>query len=333
MVALALTGICMSQVSEEEKKFYEDYEKSELRTIAAYPDAAKPDSPLSIKMMEIEKALKLAGDPLYNSAEKPFILAERAAKELGIGTFVRVPQTPSDDKSQFVRPGFKAVTVRRIEPDGLSIINDVGVAKIPIEELTPEERSKYGITTEGAAEYRKQVAANTATYYANQKASAIQAQADAEAAAVAAQAAAEQEAQDRANRPIAQAPVWKRFVKNEAFRKNNRAGIADEIRRQDGDAAADRFLTEERLNELEDAQKGGEVVVPTVIPTREVALEGGKYFRQGDRITINGDQSGGYRIEGDKMYSFSSGTPTHTRSGSMWIPLDSSQPQIRDSER
>ena len=65
------------------------------------------------------------------------------------------------------------------------------------------------------------------------------------------QAAEAQEAQNRANRPVTQAPVWKRFVTNENFRKANRADIADEIRRQDGDAVADHFLAEERLKDLD----------------------------------------------------------------------------------
>lgn len=348
MVALALTGICVGQQSEEEKKFYEDYKKSELRTIAAYPDAARPDSPLFVKMMEIENALKLASDPLYNSADKPMILAERAAKELGV---VAV-KTLAAEPEMVMEPGwgnfrskafkyedevipeflsYKSVRVRKVDPDGLKIVHEFGVAKISIEQLSTKQRSKYGITTEGATQYRKQVAANTAANYSNQKAAAIQAQADAEAAAVAAQAATEQEAQDRANRPIAQAPIWKRFVENEDFRKDNRAAIADEIRRQDGDAAAERFVIDERLKDLEEAKNEGEA--EAIRPPSTRYLEGGNYQRRGDRITVNGDLSGGYRIKGNRLYSIQSGTPTHTRSGSMWMPLDSSQPQIRDPER
>lgn len=138
IVAFALTGIGAGQQSEEEKKFYEDYEKSELRTIAAYPDAAKPDSPLSVKMMEIEKVLKLAGDPLYNSAEKPMMLAERAAKELGVvavKTLAAEPEMVMEPGWGNYRPkafkyedevipeflSYKSVRVRKVEPDGLKI--------------------------------------------------------------------------------------------------------------------------------------------------------------------------------------------------------------------
>ncbi len=279
MVALALTGICAGQLqTEAERKLNEDYDKSVKKTIAAYPDFEKPDSAFYKKIAELDRSLEAAGDPLYNSADKPMILAERAAKDLNIvpiKTLAAEPDWVKEPGWDHYKPkaskyedevipeffSYKSVRIRKVEPDGLRIIHEFGAAKIPIENLTEEQRVTYGLTVEGAAQYRRLLAANNAAYYASQQEAArqaqVQAQADAQAAVVAAQAAAAQEVQNRANQPVAQAPVWKRFVTNDNFRKANRADIADEIRRQDGDAAAERFLTEERLKDLEGSIKGG----------------------------------------------------------------------------
>jgi hypothetical protein len=343
IAVLALAGVCVGQQSPEQKKYIEDYDKSEDRVIAAYPDAAIAGSPFNTKMVELYNAMVATEDPHLNSADRPMILAERAAKELGVVAVKTLAAEPDMVKppgyDHFIPKAFKyenevipefhsykSVRVRKVEPDGLKIIHESGAAKIEIENLTAEQRLKYGITMEGAAQYRKQVAANTAAYYANQRVAAIQAKADAEATAQAAaeKAAAEQEAQNRVNQPAVQAPVWERFVTNSVATQNNRQNVADEIRRQDGDAAAVRFVTEERLKDLEEAQVDREKVV---------SLESGKYRRTGDRITVGIDITGGYRIKGNMLYSYPSGAPTHTRSGSLWVPLNSSHPQIRDPER
>ena len=184
MVALALTGICMGQQTPEEKKFYEDQKKSELQTIAAYPDAGKTDSPLTLKMQEIEAALKTLGDPRYNSADKPMILAQMAAKELGIKPAISAQiDKPKADEHTNIRPpsamfedevipeflSYKSVRVRKVEPDGLTIIHESGSAKIPVERLTEDQRTRYGITVEGAAQYRKQLAENSAANQAREQ--------------------------------------------------------------------------------------------------------------------------------------------------------------------
>jgi len=175
MVALALAGISAAQQSDEERRLSEQFDRSTAQAIAAYPDYGNPESPLFKRIAEIDSALKSDGDPLYQSPDKPMILAWRAAKELGIIAVDLKPMqeaqsTPNlDGKAVPKMDRFKSVTIRKVEPDGLSIIHESGVAKIPIEKLTDEEQAKYGITMEGAAEYREQVAANAAAGRARQQ--------------------------------------------------------------------------------------------------------------------------------------------------------------------
>ncbi len=175
LLLLTSAILVFGQELEDEKRFYEDYAKSEERTVALYPDAAKADSPLSKRMLEIEQTMKAESSPLYHSAEKPMILAVQAAKELGIKPAeakatapafpAPVPQAPVELDGKVIPElnGFKSVTIRRVEPDGLRIIHESGSAKIPIEKLSNEQRAKYGITVEGAAQYRQQVADSAAT--------------------------------------------------------------------------------------------------------------------------------------------------------------------------
>jgi hypothetical protein len=68
--------------------------------------------------------------------------------------------------------------------------------------------------------------------------------------------------------------------------------------------------------------------VPAPRPTRNSAST--TYTRDGNRITVDGDAGGGYRVQGDKLFESSTGKATHVRSGDGWIPLDSSHPQLRD---
>ena len=84
IAAVALAGVCVGQQTEDEKRFYADYARSEQQAVAAFPDVANAATPLARKVAEMDKALAADEDPLYNSADKPLILTRRAAKELGI---------------------------------------------------------------------------------------------------------------------------------------------------------------------------------------------------------------------------------------------------------
>jgi hypothetical protein len=81
------------------------------------------------------------------------------------------PQAPVKLDGQVIPElnGYTAVTIRSVEPDGLRIIHESGASKIPIEKLTEEQRAKYGLTVEGAAQYRKRLAENAASGYARQQ--------------------------------------------------------------------------------------------------------------------------------------------------------------------
>lgn len=65
--------------------------------------------------------------------------------------------------------GYKSVTINKVEPDGIRIMHESGATKIAIEDLTDEQREKYGLTKEAAAEYRKQAAENAAVHNARQR--------------------------------------------------------------------------------------------------------------------------------------------------------------------
>jgi hypothetical protein len=52
---------------------------------------------------------------------------------------------------------YLAVTVRKVEPDGLSIFHQTGSAKVSFESLSPELRTQYGYNETAAIEYRKRV--------------------------------------------------------------------------------------------------------------------------------------------------------------------------------
>jgi hypothetical protein len=53
---------------------------------------------------------------------------------------------------------YDAVTIRKVEPDGLSILHAAGTAKVPFEKLSADLQTKYGYDKEAAAEHRKQLA-------------------------------------------------------------------------------------------------------------------------------------------------------------------------------
>ncbi len=177
MLAVAFMGISVGQQSEEKKRFDADQARSEQQAVAAFPDIGNSASPLAQKVAEMDKALAADEDPLYDSADKALILARKAAKLLGIKPVdakqdpILEPQAPAKLDSHVIPElnGYTAVTVRRVEPDGLCVIHESGASKIPIEKLTEEQRTKYGLTMERAAHYRKQVAENVATSYARQQ--------------------------------------------------------------------------------------------------------------------------------------------------------------------
>lgn len=53
---------------------------------------------------------------------------------------------------------YSGVTIRKIEPDGLSILHSSGVAKVPFEKLPEDIRVKYGYDEADAAEHRAKLA-------------------------------------------------------------------------------------------------------------------------------------------------------------------------------
>lgn len=94
-------------------------------------------------------------------AASSFVFAQESGKE---GSKPKASEVLAVDGESIPKlGGFTNVLIRKVEPDGLSVIHESGAGKIPIEKLTPDERSKYGITADGAAQYRKQAAENAVT--------------------------------------------------------------------------------------------------------------------------------------------------------------------------
>jgi hypothetical protein len=85
------------------------------------------------------------------------VAAESAQTEIEIGTVI--PELN----------GYKNVTVRSIDPDGIRIMHESGAAKIPFERLTPSQREAFGISAEGAAEHRRNLGARALAEQARQQ--------------------------------------------------------------------------------------------------------------------------------------------------------------------
>jgi len=353
LIAVMLyAGPCHGQDAEKVAAYEKEWDQSAQNAVLYYPDSGKSESEIAKKIGEYDRRLKDMDSPIYYSPKKPFIICQIVAEQLGVKPTSPIPvnlmqvisdafktdpriinvktqkETAPFDTTPKNGPipelnGYKSVRVTAVEPDGIRIMHESGAAKIGIEKLDEAQRTKYGLTVERAKEYRRRVAINTAAY-AQQEQDAYMARAE---AAKRATELAEQERQakieaiNRANNPR----VWKRFVDNEDVRRNEREAIAVEIRMTDGPEAADRFLMQEKLKDIERSVKNNlpEENGPT---TR---LQNGNVVRQnGDRLTINGDLVGGYRIRGSGLYSVETGERTHNRSGSSWIPIDPSQPRI-----
>lgn len=76
--------------SQETERFTAAFEESKRNAVKYYPDAAKADSPLVKRMLELDAALEETGDERFHDPDKPFLLAKAAAKDLGI-----LPNSPS----------------------------------------------------------------------------------------------------------------------------------------------------------------------------------------------------------------------------------------------
>lgn len=61
-----------------------EFEKCTTETLELYPEANQPGTPLFERMTRIHAELMAAGDPLVHHAHKPLIIAQMAARELGM---------------------------------------------------------------------------------------------------------------------------------------------------------------------------------------------------------------------------------------------------------
>jgi len=76
----------------------------------------------------------------------------------------------ADDIKTMDGKEYKGVTVSRTEPDGIVVVTDSGIEKIPFTSLPKETQLKYGFDAQKAAAYAAQVAAaQRALFEKNQK--------------------------------------------------------------------------------------------------------------------------------------------------------------------
>ena len=68
----------------EAQRFNDAYVESQRKTVTFYPDTTEEDSPIVKLMVQLDAQMQKLGDPIFNSPDKPFILAKMAAAELGI---------------------------------------------------------------------------------------------------------------------------------------------------------------------------------------------------------------------------------------------------------
>jgi hypothetical protein len=78
------------------------WEAAVERAAAFYPDSAKPDSAMAMKIAELDQRMKDLGDALYFDPDKPFILAREAARELKVP--MRDPKAKAAAKSSPTSP-------------------------------------------------------------------------------------------------------------------------------------------------------------------------------------------------------------------------------------
>jgi hypothetical protein len=101
----------MQTRSQETARINSAFEDSKRNAVKYYPDAAKEESPLVKKMLELDALLEETGDDRFNSPDKPFLLAKLAAKELGIA-----PSNPAAKSKQSPPPAPAKVPASPVQP-------------------------------------------------------------------------------------------------------------------------------------------------------------------------------------------------------------------------
>ncbi len=93
------------QAVEQEASFNRKFDESHAKATDLYAFAADQNSPGGKRMLEIERAFKDNGDPLYYSASKPLVIAQMVAAELKIAPKAKT-QAPA-------KPAVPAATVAK----------------------------------------------------------------------------------------------------------------------------------------------------------------------------------------------------------------------------
>lgn len=88
----------------QEADIMAQFEASEAATVAAYPQAADPNSAFARRMQEIDNAWESLDDPRFYNASKPAIIASMVASELNVAPRAAQAQSATPDQAQMNPP-------------------------------------------------------------------------------------------------------------------------------------------------------------------------------------------------------------------------------------
>jgi hypothetical protein len=92
------------QVVAQRQQYETSFEESSRKAVSFYPEAADANSALVKRIHELDAQMRELDDPIYNSPDKPFLLARAAAKQLGIIMSDPNKPRPMQSKSSKTRP-------------------------------------------------------------------------------------------------------------------------------------------------------------------------------------------------------------------------------------
>jgi len=87
--------VAIEQQAAREARYNVEFDKSASRAGELYDFAADPASEGGKRMLEIEETLRQTGDPLFNSPNKPLVIAQMVARELRIAPKTKAAVKPA----------------------------------------------------------------------------------------------------------------------------------------------------------------------------------------------------------------------------------------------
>jgi hypothetical protein len=89
---------------EQEAEYRETLKESQNKAVKFYPDTSDKNSAITKRMVEIDNELNEMDNDLYHDPDKPFIIAQMAARELGIAPNSKRQPATQGTKSTNISP-------------------------------------------------------------------------------------------------------------------------------------------------------------------------------------------------------------------------------------